>query len=377
MKKNFLAVIIIIAATASSAFGFYGFDNAWIDLLTTRNQVRVRANQLGIQFGSENFIGVVGFKSQGPNAGGGFGDLGKIFQGQSGGDSGNSNSFMPTATVAFGYKSAPFGIAVGYSFTYLNPHLMVHTPALAMDFMNDNIRLAIPLQVVKTKNDGRGRDDYFGISSDAQLRIYTGWDPLNHIRLYTRVGYNNFKIANNEYSASSVGLELRFYMLKHDLGTLNVSPLIKVVYNGVFGVKDKIGNGQDKSASYTFIQSFNGVGYRDLMSGETSINDQDPYQFRIAPAIGLTAASDIVEFYIEPTLGYQLNATSIKSEGLYHDVFWELYSETYVRPTPDIVIYAEAYIGNQNGSYTGGGIPFTLAANLGINWFVPWVNIGQ
>ncbi|KLI22217.1 cell surface protein, partial [Brachyspira hyodysenteriae] len=96
-----------------------------------------------------------------------------------------------TISAGIGYTSEPFGIGVGYNYTYVNPRLGVHTPVLMINALNNNLRIAVPVQIAVSHdpfNDSAkfpyssSTKDYMGISTDIQLRYYTGIDAFNAIR---------------------------------------------------------------------------------------------------------------------------------------------------------------------------------------------------
>ncbi|MBW5409106.1 cell surface protein, partial [Brachyspira hampsonii] len=67
------------------------------------------------------------------------------------------------------------------------------TPVLTINALNNNLRIAIPIQIAASKNPfGKGTEnlykDYLGISTDTQIRYYTGIDAFNAIRIYFKYG---------------------------------------------------------------------------------------------------------------------------------------------------------------------------------------------
>ncbi|MBW5380562.1 cell surface protein, partial [Brachyspira hampsonii] len=72
-----------------------------------------------------------------------------------------------------GYTSEPFGIGLGYNYTFINNKLGVHTPVLMINALNNNLRIAVPLQIAVTDNpfgsllpQTYNVSDYLGISTD-------------------------------------------------------------------------------------------------------------------------------------------------------------------------------------------------------------------
>ncbi|MBW5394389.1 cell surface protein, partial [Brachyspira hampsonii] len=103
------------------------------------------------------------------------------------------------------------------------------TPVLMINALNNNLRIAIPVQVAVSDNadnqmnggtpDPYRKKDYLGVSTDIQIRYYTGIDAFNAIRVYFRYGQNGYKKMdvfngpNVDYLAQSLGFETRFYFL--------------------------------------------------------------------------------------------------------------------------------------------------------------------
>ncbi|KLI50113.1 cell surface protein, partial [Brachyspira hyodysenteriae] len=95
-----------------------------------------------------------------------------------------------------GYTSEAFSIGLGYNYTTplpISDNFGSHTPVLMINALNDNLRIVIPVQILVyngnvQKVDKQGNisysHDYLGISTDTQIRYYTGIDAFNEIRLY-------------------------------------------------------------------------------------------------------------------------------------------------------------------------------------------------
>ena len=91
----------------------------------------------------------------------------------------------------------------------------------------------------------------------------------------------------------------------------------------------------------------------------------------LAPALGITANSDIVSLYVEPSLGLKItqpgSATDNKVKETY-GLAWGTYAEIYITPLKNLEWYFEADVGNNANS---GGTPVKLAASTGITWYLP------
>ena len=113
---------------------------------------------------------------------------------------------------------------------------------------------------------------------------------------------------------------------------------------------------------------------------------------RLKPALGLTANSDIVSLYLEPSLGLKVNGASSKNVKDTISLGYGVYGEIYVTPIKNLQWYFEAELGNLGGSGsvdveipgTGGAAATTVTApfsftkyglgfnaTTGITWYLP------
>ena len=91
----------------------------------------------------------------------------------------------------------------------------------------------------------------------------------------------------------------------------------------------------------------------------------------LTPALGLTANSDIVSLYLEPSLGLQItqpgSATDNKVKELY-SLAWGAYAEIYITPLKNLEWYFEADVNNSDYYDI---TPVNFAASTGITWYLP------
>ncbi|MCZ9839042.1 variable surface family protein [Brachyspira hyodysenteriae] len=366
MKKIIPAVIIILTMSSTSAFGMYGDQDDWIDFLTDGNQLRARMDQLGFVLGNNTIKGTFGLRTQDAIT-----SFGSIISGKA-----DNLGLDATVSMGIGYTSDIFSVGLGYNFTYYNSTLGVHTPVLVVNALNNNLRIAIPIQISASK-EPFGKDtiskynDYLGISTDIQIRYYTAIDLFNQVRLYIKYGQSGYKNVQNNFDmfAQSFGFETRLYFLNTQIVNVNINPFIKVSYNTALASSDVM-----------------------IRAGESLINtiyskkdnkwEKNPYNVTAAAVLGLTANSDIVSLYVEPSLGY--NAvyegkfkTDSEDYKVQHNLYWGAYTELYITPVKDLEWYFEMDVNNGvpklqgNPIASGNNIPVVFGANTGITWYLP------
>ena len=374
MKKVLLTAMALLTIASASAFGMYGDRDSWIDFLVHGNQFRARMDQLGFTLGNGTIKGTFGFRSQAAST-----LWGNII-------SGNTGDAKLTATISggIGYTSEPFGIGVGYSFTYVNARLGVHTPVLMINALNNNLRIAVPIQIASSQNPSNEmnggvpvstKKDYLGVSTDIQIRYYTGIDAFNAIRVYFRYGQNGYKSVadNTDYLAQSLGFQTRFYFLNTTVGNVGINPYLKVEFDtALVGSDMKVRAGDNRK-------------------GWARGNNQDeweqvPYSVTAAAVLGITANSDIVSLYVEPSLGYTASGSG-KEKGdvtdptVTHKLYWGAYTELYVRPVQDLEWYFEMNVNNSGldqpvkiSPALASSVPVYFEATTGITWYLPALN---
>ena len=360
MKKVLLTAMALLTIASASVFGMYGNGDSWIDFLVHGNQLRARMDQLGFVLGNDTIKGTFGFRSQTSAA------LANILSATNGAANSEDNIATLGATISagIGYTSDMFGIGVGYNYTYITENLGIHTPVLMINALNDNLRIAIPIQIAISDNlnkvsDLTDRKDYMGISTDIQLRYYTGIDAFNAIRFYVNYGQAGYKINNQEYAASSLGLQLRLYFLNTTIGNVNINPYLRLEYKTALE-----GNswGVKSSSYHTAAAPIKGTKY-----------DYNAYQFRIEPVLGIGANSDVVSLWVEPSIGYAVEGGGMKDAGVTHKLAWGAYTELYITPVKDLEWYFEMNVNNVGADdYNGAsGAPVYFEGSTGITWYLP------
>ncbi|PTY41451.1 variable surface family protein [Brachyspira hampsonii] len=397
MKKFLLTAIALLTMASASAFAMYGDQDDWIDFLTDGNQFRARMDQLGFVLGNNTIKGTFGFRSQAVTTA-----LGNIL---TTGASGNVD-LTTTISGGIGYTSEPFGIGLGYNYTHVSDRLGVHTPVLMINALNNNLRIAVPIQIATSQNpynyvDPNGvpyntEKDYLGISTDVQIRYYTGIDAFNQIRVYFKYGQASYKNRVNQnpevYAddmAQSVGFETRFYFLNTPVGNVTVNPYLKVAFNT--SLKGHADNNQVRAGGagdYSIDRFDRSYSYNGSSSKEEW--EKSPYDVTVAAVLGITANSDIVSLYVEPSLGYTAtysgrakssytsgNITDTTTEPdpkVMHDLYWGAYAELYITPVQDLEWYFEMDVNNNSDPATYNGVPVYFETTTGITWYLPEFN---
>ena len=360
---------------SASVFGMYGVDTDWINFLTHGNQFRARLDQLGFTLGNDTIKGTFGFDNN-TGFGGAYGGL--LVD-----NDGTYYSWVPSISMGIGYTSSAFGIGVGYSAT-IGSHTQkfngktesktvnksAHTPVLVLNAMDNAFRMAIPIQVyVNNDKDVAGnKTSEMAVSVDSQFRYYTGLESLTQVRLYLRYGlYQNEEKpkegdkVKTKY-AESFGFDFRLYFGSM-VEEVALSPFVKLAYNGALGKYHNVKNVRAvkamQGAYSTTPISYWGTGVWDL---------------NLMVALGLTANSDIVSLYLEPSLGLKVDqAASTVPETMVsetYDLAYGVYAEIYITPIKNLEWYFEASLGNTDiDSMFKNYISF--AGTTGITWYLP------
>ena len=362
-KVKFLAAVIgSLLITTVSAFGMYGVDgDDWIGFLTDGNQFRARMDQLGFTLGNGTIKGTFGFRND-------KGTLGSIF-------SATDNvpaDFTPTVSAGLAYTSEAFGIGVGYNFTYLNQNLQIHTPVLMFNALNNNLRLAVPIEIAVTdKYLGTDNHKLTGVSfNNLELRYFTGIDAFNAIRVY--FNYRNVTDDNSSGEkrvSETFGMQVRLYFLNTQVGNVTVNPFLRVEYHTALRGGSLHG--------YNMLDLGNGR-VDDIADGvkQSDVYDASPYQVVVKPVLSLAASSDIVSLYFEPSLGYQVNASAAgigEKQVISHSLAWGAYAEMYVTPVEDLEWYFEMDV-NNNAAVNAANVavtPVYFETTTGITWYLP------
>ena len=385
MKKIFLTTIALLSMASATIFGMYGPDSDWIFFLTDGNRFRARADQLGFTLGNDTIKGTFGFRNKG--FGGQFGKMLNTTDGV-------NYNFNPTISMGLGYTSSLISVGVGYNATIGSTKLtkfngktegkkteaVAHTPVLVLNAMDNAFRMAIPIQVVnladKKANGDKG--SVTAVSLDAQFRYYTGLDFLPQIRLYLRYGNYGYEKTTGGTKdkgtfAETFGFDFRLWFGSM-VEEVAINPIIKIQYNGALG----------KQHNQTRIQAANLVNDAATVANTgnqssivTNSWAKGAWDLKIIPALGITANSDIVSLYVEPSLGFQINqkgsATDNKVKELY-SLYYGAYAEIYITPLKNLEWYFEVDLNNggdssSSASYTKNGLHFE--GTSGITWYLP------
>ena len=375
MKKIFLTTIALLSMASATIFGMYGPDSDWIFFLTDGNRFRARADQLGFTLGNDTIKGTFGFRNKG--FGGQFGKMLNTTDGV-------NYNFNPTISMGLGYTSSLISVGVGYNATISTnkwtkfngktegktTEAVAHTPVLVLNAMDNAFRMAIPIQVVNLADKiGDGKYRLTAVSLDAQFRYYTGLDFLPQIRLYLRYGnydyeFNDGSTKDKGKFAETFGFDFRLWFGSM-VEEVAINPIIKIQYNGALG----------KQHNQTRIQAADLVHYAALGGVPTTWTEnwaKGAWDLKIIPSLGITANSDIVSLYVEPSLGFQItqkgSATDNKVKELY-SLYYGAYAEIYITPLKNLEWYFEVDL--NNGGTTADQSAITFAGTTGITWYLP------
>ncbi|TXJ11129.1 cell surface protein [Brachyspira aalborgi] len=351
MKKIFLTTIALLSIVSASVFGMYGVDSGWIDFLTHGNQFRARLDQLGFTLGNDTIKGTFGFNNN-AGYGGVYGDLLSTANG------GITYDFKPSISMGLGYTSSLISVGVGYNATIgtgykdngksYNP--VAHTPVLVLNAMDNAFRMAIPIQVYADGNTN-------AVSVDSQFRYYTGLDMFPEIRLYLRYGSFTTKTGGvTSKEGESFGFDFRLYFGSM-VEEVALKPYVKLVYNGALG----------KYHDNTRVEAVKVM--KKQQSGSPIIFAKNAWILNLVAGLGLSANSDIVSLYLEPSLGLKVNqaGSADKNAKETYGLGYDVYAEIYITPLKNLEWYFEASIGNLDANTKG----VSFASSTGITWYLP------
>ena len=377
MKKVLLTAMAILTLAGTSVFGMYGVDgDDWIGFLTHGNQLRARMDQLGFVLGNGTIKGTFGFRND-------KGTLGNIISNAVSGDNLTvSHYFTPTVSAGIGYTSDMFGIGVGYNFTYVDPNLYIHTPVLMFNALNNNLKIAVPVEVAVTdKFNGVNNNKFTGISfNNLELRYTTGIDAFNEIRVYFNYRNTSHEDAylaelSEKTISEAFGMQVRLYFLRTQVGNVTVNPFLRVEYHTA--LKGNLMSDYTMTRDSIYSTEFGGIASD---AKQSDVYKYSPYQVTIKPVLSLAASSDIVSLYFEPSLGYQITGNAITVEEanagmkqkLTHNLAWGAYAELYVTPVKDLEWYFEMDINNTDVSEANSErTPVYFETTTGITWYLP------
>ena len=375
MRKIFLTAIALLSMASASVFGMYGVDTDWIFFLTHGNQFRARLDQLGFTLGNDTIKGTFGFDNN-AGYGGVYGSLlssaeatNKIYY-----------DFNPSISMGLGYTSSLISVGVGYNVT-LGPRVnkyngkadtklvqqAAHTPVLVLNAMDNAFRMAIPIQVyvMNDKMADGTKTSINVVSVDSQFRYYTGLDMLPQIRLYLRYGGGNYKNGTETQKiGESFGFDFRLYFGSM-VEEVALQPYVKLVYNGALG----------KYHDNTRIEAVKVMNSGSIGSGGNYTVPTNLYltkgawDLNLVAGLGLTANSDIVSLYLEPTLGLKVTqeGSADKNAKELYELGYGVYAEIYITPLKNLEWYFEASIGNVDTTTKG----LAFAGTTGITWYLP------
>lgn len=396
MKKIFLTTITLLSIASASVFGMYGANSGWIDFLTHGNQFRARMQQLGFTLGNDTIKGTFGFFNDSRGTWGGMLANNTTDTTTTGGPSaGLFYDFTPTISMGLAYTSSLISVGVGYNATigprwdrYNNKtapkkvEAVVHTPVLVLNAMDNAFRMAIPIQVVNlTDKFGDLKGSVTAVSLDAQFRYYTGLDFLPQIRLYIKYGNYGAQLSQGGQKdkatfAESFGFDFRLYFGAM-VEEVALQPYIKLAYNGALGKQHSntkvtalgsLNDAAEVPVNFSSILDGSGTGSLSTYYGTNAAGwKKGAWDLTLAPALGITANSDIVSLYVEPSLGLKItqlgSATDNKAKEIY-SLDWGAYAEIYITPLKNLEWYFEADV--SSGDVAAKQPPVKFAASTGI-----------
>ena len=364
MRKIFLTAIALLSMASASVFGMYGVDSGWIDFLTHGNQFRARLDQLGFTLGNDMIKGTFGFKN--PYS---FGDMLKV-------PADGDGKFIPDMSMGIGYTSSAIGVGVGYTMSFgdkvpiykgkvtpKNQLQLGHTPVLVLNALDNALRIAVPIQVYQKSDKlvGDISDKVTAVSMDAQIRYYTGLDMLPQIRLYLRFGHydTEYKVGNitTKTKAETFGFDFRLHFGAM-VEEVALQPIVKIQFNTALGKNHE----ETRIQAINILKSSKGIYTHDALK-----NDKNPYTLNIIPALGISASSDIVSLYLEPSLGLKITGSASKNVKEAYDLGYGVYGEIYITPVKNVEWYFEASIDNLDANTKG----LSFAGSTGITWYLP------
>ena len=232
-------------------------------------------------------------------------------------------------------------------------------PVLLLNAMDNAFRMAIPIQVYVMNDkavDGT-KASINVVSVDSQFRYYTGLDMLPEIRLYLRYGGGNFKIGTETQKiGETFGFDFRLYFGSM-VEEVALQPFVKLTYDGALGNYHT--NTRIEAVKVMNANTFDVPANAQFAKGAWNLN--------LVAGLGLTANSDIVSLYLEPSLGLKVEQAADKNAKEAYSLGYNVYAEIYITPLKNLEWYFEANIGNV-GTTTKG---LAFAGTTGITWYLP------
>ena len=372
IKKYFLTAIAILTIASAQVFAMYGVDTDWIDFLTDGNQFRARLETLGFTLGNDTIRGTFGFDN-------GTGEpFGALFS-----DEIKSPGWIPNTSFGIGYTSSLISVGLGYTLSFgqkfskyngsANPKTVVatgHTPVLVLNALDNAFRMAIPIQIgiVNDKLADGTKQNLTAVKLNSEFRYYTGMDILTQIRLYLNYGYNSAKNGDAKSRYETLGFDFRLYFgaMVEDV---ELEPFIKIAY--YTGLNKNLPSSE---LDFDIIKSSKGADIRQEIANAgqfaygTNSFDKTAWQLTLMPALGLSASSDIVSLYLEPSLGLEITGAQLNGEKDIYSFAWNVYGEISLTPIQNLEWYFEAELGD-NADETEKVLNFN--ATTGITWYLP------
>ena len=371
IKQIILTAVVLISMATTQVFGMYGVDSDWIDFLTDGNQFKARLETLGFVLGNDTIRGTFGFDN-------GTGEpFGALFS-----DEIKSPGWIPNTSIGIGYTSSAISVGLGYSLSIgqkfskyngsANPKTVMatgHTPVLVLNALDNAFRMAIPIQVVSVNDKENGTNQNLtAIKLNSEFRYYTGNDILTQVRLYLNYGYNSIKNGDAKSKYETLGFDFRLYFGAM-VEEVELEPFVKIVYNTGLDKNLPTGNldfsviEELKASDITSEFPYAGQS----IAGVNSF-DKTAWQLQLMPALGLSASSDIVSLYLEPSLGLEITGAQLNGEKDTYSLAWNVYGEISVTPIQNLEWYFEAELGD-NADASAKILGFN--ASTGITWYLP------
>ena len=101
---------------------------------------------------------------------------------------------------------------------------------------------------------------------------------------------------------------------------------------------------------------------------------QGAWDLTLAPSLGLTANSDIVSLYLEPSLGLKITQSGSDTDKVkeVYALTYGAYAEIYITPLKNLEWYFEADVSGDSASSTSGvKTPLKFNSSTGITWYLP------
>ena len=165
--------------------------------------------------------------------------------------------------------------------------------------------------------------------------------------------------------AESFGFDFRLYFGAM-VEEVALTPFIKLVYNGALGKQ----HNQTRVEAIKVLDSAAAMSANFTPTSYGARWETSAWDLTLAPTLGLTANSDIVSLYVEPSLGLKITqdgSATEKNVKEKYDLFYGAYAEIYITPLKNLEWYFEADI--NNGGTSPNNVDF--AATTGITWYLP------